>query len=521
MASRSFPAPQGKVVMVQGTASHVGKSVLVTALCRIFRQDGYRVAPFKAQNMSNNSFVTPDGGELGRAQAVQAEACGVEPQVEMNPILLKPEANHQSQVVLLGKPVAKASATYFATAKPMLWENVAYSLDTLRSQYDVVVIEGAGSPAEINLKQNEIVNMRVALHAEAPVLLAGDIDRGGVFASLVGTMEILEQRERDAVRAFIINKFRGDVSLLEPGLVWLEERTGKPVLGVVPYYRDIEIAEEDSVSLERREQMKSQTDYVLDIAVMGLPHISNFDDFDPLSREPGVRLRYVESRDSLGEPDLIILPGTKTTMADLQWLRERGFADEIQRQAQAGTPVIGICGGYQMMGRRILDPHGVESPEPESVGLQLLPVDTVFARTKETHRVHGRVAASTGLLVRSEEATVDGYEIHMGSSTPIQASKAPFSISRQGQAAADDGAISSDGRALGTYVHGLFNSYALRRALLEQLAEWKGVSLPGPLDTGGQLSRDTEYDKLAETVRNSLDMDLLYRLSELKAPEIE
>ena len=237
--------------------------------------------------MSNNSFVTPDGGELGRAQAVQAEACGVEPTVEMNPILLKPEANHQSQVVLLGKPVAKATAQYFATAKPMLWQNVAQSLDTLRSQYDVVVIEGAGSPAEINLKQNEIVNMRVALHSGAPVLLTGDIDRGGVFASLLGTMEILEQRERDAVNAFIINKFRGDVSLLEPGLVWLEERTGKPVLGVIPYYRDIEIAEEDSVSLERREQPVSHEGFVLDIAVMSLPHISNFDDFDPLSREPG------------------------------------------------------------------------------------------------------------------------------------------------------------------------------------------------------------------------------------------
>ena len=521
MVNRSSSPPQGRVVMVQGTASHVGKSVLVTALCRIFRQDGYRVAPFKAQNMSNNSFVTPDGGELGRAQAVQAEACGVEPQVEMNPILLKPEANHQSQVVLLGKPVAKATADYFANAKPMLWQNVAKSLDTLRSQYDVVVIEGAGSPAEINLKQNEIVNMRVALHSGAPVLLTGDIDRGGVFASLVGTMEILDQQERDAVRAFIINKFRGDVSLLEPGLVWLEERTGKPVLGVVPYYRDIEIAEEDAVSLERRVQMKSRSDYVLDIAVMGLPHISNFDDFDPLSREPGVRLRYVESRDNLGEPDLIILPGTKTTMADLQWLRERGFAAEIRRQAQAGVPVIGICGGYQMMGRRILDPHGVESPDPETEGLRLLPVDTVFAPVKETYRVSGVVSANSGLLSRSEAAAVEGYEIHMGSSTPVGSSAAPFLISRPGRDAAGDGAMSEDGRALGTYIHGLFNSHGLRRALLEKLAEWKGVELPGTADTGGQLSRDGEYDKLAETVRKSLDMELLYRVSGLTPPEID
>ena len=521
MVGRSSSAPQGRVIMVQGTASHVGKSVLTTALCRIFRQDGYRVAPFKAQNMSNNSFVTPDGGELGRAQAVQAEACGIEPTVEMNPILLKPEADHSSQVVVLGKPVARASASYFATAKPMLWETVANSLDALRSQYDVVVIEGAGSPAEINLKQNEIVNMRVALHSGAPVLLAGDIDRGGVFASLVGTMEILDPHERDAVGAFIINKFRGDASLLEPGLVWLEERTGKPVLGVVPYYRDIEIAEEDSVSLERRQELKASTDYVLDIAVIGLPHISNFDDFDPLAREPGVRLRYVESRDNLGEPDLIILPGTKTTMADLWWLRERGFAAEIQRLAEAGTPVVGICGGYQMMGNRILDPHGVESPEPESSGLGLLPVDTVFARTKETHRVRGLVAGTTGLLQRAGEAAIEGYEIHMGSSTPANEAAIPFHISRAGQPTADDGAISADGRAMGTYVHGLFNSHSLRRALLEQLADWKHVSLPPASETGGQLSRDGEYDKLAQTVRSALDMDLLYRLTRLETPDID
>ncbi len=521
MQNRPSSAPQGRVVMVQGTASHVGKSVLVTALCRIFRQDGYRVAPFKAQNMSNNSFVTPSGGELGRAQAVQAEACGIEPMVEMNPILLKPEADHSSQVVLLGKPMARASARYFATAKPMLWETVANSLDTLRSQYDVVVIEGAGSPAEINLKQNEIVNMRVALHSGAPVLLTGDIDRGGVFASLLGTMEILDPQERDAVGAFIINKFRGDVSLLEPGLVWLEERTSKPVLGVVPYYRDIEIAEEDSVSLERRQEMKSQTGHVLDIAVMGLPHISNFDDFDPLQREPGVRLRYVENRDSIGEPDLIILPGTKTTMADLWWLRERGFAAEIRRQSGAGTPVIGICGGYQMMGRRIFDPDGVESSDPEAEGLDLLPVDTIFAPVKETHRVRGVVSSDTGLLAQAGSAAVEGYEIHMGSSTPVSEAARPFRISRAGQPAADDGVISANGRALGTYVHGLFNSYALRRALLEQLAGWKGVELPLPSDTGGQLSRDGEYDKLAQTVRNSLNMELLYRLTDLEQPEIE
>ena len=521
MIQRSETAFQGRVVMVQGTASHVGKSVLVTALCRIFRQDGYRVAPFKAQNMSNNSFVTLDGGELGRAQAVQAEACGIDPQVEMNPILLKPEADHRSQVVLLGKPVARASADYFATAKPMLWQNVAQSLDTLRSKYDVVVIEGAGSPAEINLKHNEIVNMRVALHSEAPVLLTGDIDRGGVFASLLGTMEILEPRERDAVSAFIINKFRGDVGLLKPGLVWLEERTGKPVLGVVPYYKDIEIAEEDSVSLERGQPVSPSSEHVLDIAVIALPHISNFDDFDPLRKEPGIRLRYVEGRDNLGDPDLVILPGTKTTMADLGWLRQRGLAPDICAKAKSGTPVIGICGGFQMMGRRILDPHGVESPDQEAEGLGLLPVDTEFATTKETYRVRGLVASGVGLLSRAGNCAVEGYEIHMGSSVSTAPSTSPFRISRPGRPTQMDGAISPDGKAMGTYIHGLFNSYSLRRALLEQLAEWKGVELPDASDTGGLLSRDAEYDKLAETVRNNIDVDLLYRITGLAPPEID
>ncbi len=521
MIQRSGIAPQGRVVMVQGTASHVGKSVLATALCRIFRQDGYRVAPFKAQNMSNNSFVTLDGGELGRSQAVQAEASGIDPQVEMNPILLKPEADHRSQVVLLGKPVARASADYFAAAKPMLWQTVAQSLDTLRSKYDVVVIEGAGSPAEINLKHNEIVNMRVALHSESPVLLTGDIDRGGVFASLIGTMEILEPSERDAVSAFIINKFRGDVGLLKPGLVWLEERTGKPVLGVVPYYRDIEIAEEDSVSLEHGRGLSPTAEHVLDIAVVALPHISNFDDFDPLGREPGVRLRYVEILDNLGDPDLIILPGTKTTMADLRWLRERGLAADICARAGHGTPVIGICGGFQMMGHRILDPNGVESPDPVAEGLGLLPVDTEFATAKETHRVRGMVDADIGLLHRAANCALEGYEIHMGSSVATAQTRSPFRISRTGRPAQMDGSISHDGRAMGTYIHGLFNSYSLRRALLEQLAEWKGVELPDASGPGMMLSRDAEYDKLAETVRSNIDMDLLYRITGLTPPEID
>ena len=344
-----------RIIMVQGTASNVGKSVLVTALCRIFRQDGFRVAPFKSQNMSLNSYVTPDGGEIGRAQAVQADAAGVEPTVDMNPILLKPGADSRSQVVLLGKPYKSAGARKYFQMKTQLWRIVAASLDRLCQDYDVVVIEGAGSPAEINLKESEIVNMRVALYARSPVLLVADIDKGGVFASIVGILELLEPEERTLIKAVAINKFRGDISLLEPGLTWLEERTGIPVAGVIPYYHDIHIPEEDSVSLERRRGMKQKTEYALDIAVIGFPHISNFNDFDPLEQEEGIRTRYVEAHNPLGEPDLIILPGTKTTMADLAWLRQRGLDVAIRRLAERGTPIVGICGDYQMLGVKLQD----------------------------------------------------------------------------------------------------------------------------------------------------------------------
>ena len=319
--------------MVQGTASHVGKSVLVAALCRIFRQDGFRVAPFKAQNMSNNSYVTRDGGEIGRAQAVQAEAAGVEARVEMNPVLLKPEADHTSQVVLMGRPLQAAGSRDYFRLKPQLWESVSGSLDRLRDSFDLVIAEGAGSPAEINLKATEIVNMRVARYADAPVLLCGDIDRGGVFASLVGTLELLEPEERQTIKGFVINKFRGDVSLLTDGLIWLEERTGIPVAGVVHHYRDIHIPEEDSVALEL--PAPTTVHPVLDIAVVQLPHISNFDDFDLLAREPGVSLRYVSSPAELGKPDLVILPGTKTTIPDLAWMNSRGLTQAVRGPAPA------------------------------------------------------------------------------------------------------------------------------------------------------------------------------------------
>jgi adenosylcobyric acid synthase len=501
--------------MVQGTASSVGKSILVTALCRILRQDGWEVAPFKAQNMSLNSFVTRDGGEMGRAQVVQAEAAGVEPTVEMNPILLKPEADYRSQVIVKGKVLGGLSAIDYYALREQLWPEVTDSLESLSLRYDAVVIEGAGSPVEVNLKDRDMVNMRVALHCQAPVLLVADIDRGGIFASLVGTLELLEPQERALIRAFVINKFRGDLSLLMPGIEWLEERTGVRVAGIIPYYHDIQVAEEDSVSLERRREMKARDDWVLDIAVIGLPHIANFDDFDPLGQEDNVRLRYVEPNDELGEPDLIILPGTKSTMADLAYLKSKGLAKEIVDQVLGGTPIIGICGGYQMLGEVILDPEHVESNEQQAEGLRLLPVTTAFLPVvKSTHQVSGRVMSGKGLLLGASNHPLNGYEIHMGK-TKGSDIVAPFCIDERSRRPCRDldGCLSHDGNVLGTYVHGLFHNEELRHSILGVLATKKGVVFNPARKV---LSREEQYDRLAALVRSNLDMDLVYRIIGLK-----
>lgn len=517
-----FPLPLGEgeggqpmtahVIMVQGTASHVGKSVLATALCRIFRQDGFRVAPFKAQNMSNNSYVTPDGGEIGRAQAVQAEAAGVEPSVEMNPVLLKPEAESRSQVVLLGKPLVTASAREYYALKPSLWETVTRSLDTLRTRYDVVVMEGAGSPAEVNLKQHDIVNMRLARHAGAPVLLVADIDRGGVFASLIGTLDLLEPVERALVRGLVVNKFRGDPALFAPGVTFLEQRTGVPVAGVLPYFRDLRIPQEDSVALE---QPTAPEPAVLDVAVARLPRISNFDDLDPLAHEPAVSLRYVESADELGTPDMVIIPGSKTTVADLEWLRRTGLATAIVTLGRMGTAIVGICGGYQMLGKRILDPLRVESPVPETKGLGLLNVATTFAATKQTHRVRARALThgSLGLFSRMngpETPEIKGYEIHMGHTLREGNEPPAFQLWERSGAPCNelDGAVGGRGMVLGTYIHGLFHNGPLRTAIILALCERKGVSPPLPKSSD---LRDDDYDRLADVVRAHLDMGLVYR----------
>lgn len=497
-----------KVLMIQGTASSVGKSVLVTALCRIFRQDGFSVAPFKAQNMALNSFVTKEGGEIGRAQAVQAEAAGIESSVDMNPVLLKPQADAQSQVIVRGSLVKTLSAAAYYRYTPYLLSIIQDSLNRLCHDYDIVVIEGAGSPAEINLKEKEIANMRVAKMAGSPVLLVGDIDRGGVFASLIGTLELLTEDERSYLKGFIINKFRGERKLLQPGLEFLEKRTATPVLGVVPYVRDIAIAQEDSVYLDEPKESRQSKD--LDIAVIHLPHIANFDDFDPLERE--CRVRYVHHSSELGSPDLIILPGTKSTMNDLRFLWRSELAQHIIQQAKQGTLVVGICGGYQMLGKSIHDPDGVESLETDALGLALLDAITTFGPQKTTTQVKGRVAADHGLLAGMKGMEFMGYEIHMGQTVCKRAVSA-FHIVKTAQGDADycDGMLNTQGTVLGTYLHGLFDTGDFRHSFLNSVRRYRGLPEQWNETT---MEKELQYDRLAETVRSNLDMDALYTIVE-------
>ncbi len=413
-----------QVLMVQGTMSSVGKSLMVAALCRIFKQDGFSVAPFKAQNMALNSYATRDGREVGRAQAMQAEAAGVDVTAEMNPVLIKPEADSFAQIVVMGKPWARLPAGEYMRRRGELWDTVTRALDALRTKYDLVVIEGAGSPAELNLRLGDLVNMAIAEYADAPVLLVGDIDRGGIFAQLIGTHTLLEASERARVKGFIVNKFRGDAHLFDDGVRILEARSGVRVLGVVPFIRDLRIADEDSVALETVSSEQSSVNSI-DVAVIRLPHISNFDDFDPLRAEPDVTVRFVDRADDLRQPDLIILPGTKTTIADLKFLRERGLAARMVELARAGTPTLGICGGYQMLGIAIHDPDRVESDEPLVESLALLPVVTTFAAEKQTLRARARVVANHGLLANARDLEIAGYEIHMGR-TPSPDNGAPL-----------------------------------------------------------------------------------------------
>lgn len=516
----------GRTIMVQGTASDVGKSLITAALCRLFKQDGWRTAPFKSQNMSLNSYVTWDGKEIGRAQGMQADACGILATTDMNPILLKPTREMSSQVVVHGKPLRDYNAReYRESYLPIAGEIVQQSLGRLREAYDIVVLEGAGSPAEINLKDRDIVNMRMAAWADAPVILVADIDRGGVFASIVGTLELLEQDERDRVCGFIINKFRGDVSLLQPGLDWLEARTGKPVLGVLPYMPNLELEDEDSLSLSHSKQQPANALTAandrhdqLDIAVIRLPRISNFTDIDPLHFEKDVKLRYIERASQWGSPDAVIIPGSKNTIEDLLWLKETGLADLLQKHAVDGGWTAGICGGYEMLGSRLLDPLHVESEAEEAAGLGLFPFEVSFAQEKRTVRVEGYGR----LNIMQPPTPIEGYEIHMGEvkwQPDVMPTFQPFQIrvqpSIQNTAMAAvyeaEGACSPDGRVWGTFIHGILHNDDFRRDWLNGIRESKGLEHL-TADLRFQERREIAFDRLAEHARRHLNISRIYEL---------
>ncbi len=500
-----------RALMVQGTASHVGKSVITAAFCRLFARAGYRVAPFKAQNMSNNSFVTEAGGEMGRAQVFQAQAAGVAPHVDMNPVLLKPSADTRAQVVVLGQAVNMMDVPEYHAYQKIAYRAVKGALARLRANYDLVVIEGAGSPAEINLRGRDIVNMKVAALAEAPVLLVGDIERGGVFASLVGTMALLTPTERRRVRGYLINKFRGDASLLATGLEFLEKRTGRPVLGVLPYLFGLPVDEEDAVSLDADPgQPAAGGSAEITFGVIHLPHISNATDFTPLVQSPGVAVRYIDAPSGWGEPDVVILPGTKSTVADYEWLHRQGLAACVQQHTARGGWLIGVCGGYQMLGREVRDEAGVESqrggaacaPLSGVAGLGLLPVETAFEARKQLTQVEA-VCRMPGL----EGARVRGYEIHQGRTTLEPGTAAAFEITRVFNAPAGqlDGAHQGPA-AFGTYLHGLFDHTDFRQAYLNRLREHKGLT---PLPPHAYDTRPKDFDQLADWLHDYIDVPRL------------
>lgn len=493
-----------RAIMIQGTASNAGKSLLAAGLCRIFRQDGYRVAPFKSQNMALNSFITEDGLEMGRAQAVQAAAAGVAPDVRMNPVLLKPTNDTGSQVIVNGVPQGTMGAAEYFRYKKALIPAVLEAFEGLSAENDIIVIEGAGSPAEINLRQDDFVNMGMARLADAPVLLAGDIDRGGVFASLYGTVKLLEPDEQARIKGLLINKFRGDVEILRPGLVTLEELTGRPVLGVVPML-DVDVDDEDSLStrLEGRRQAG-----LIDIAVIRLPRLSNFTDFNPLERMDEIRLRYVREPREFGNPDLVILPGTKSTMDDLRWLRERGLEVLILKHAARGGAVVGVCGGYQMLGQRISDPEGVESGGAMA-GLGLLPADTLFLGEKTRTRVSGVYRGAQGIFASLNGAPFEGYEIHMGiTSLPEEGVTLSRLTTLHGEEKADGTAA---GNVWGSYVHGIFDRAESARALVDALLAAKGMDTSA-VAVDWRTYQEEQYDKLAAGLRASLDMERVYRI---------
>lgn len=494
-----------KAIMIQGTMSNAGKSLLCAGLCRIFKQDGKKVAPFKSQNMALNSYITDDGLEIGRAQAFQAEAAGISPSVYMNPILLKPVTNMGSQVIVNGKAIGNMKATEYYKMKHTLVPDIMEAFDKLDKEYDIIVIEGAGSPAEINLKSGDFVNMGMAKLAKAPVLLVGDIDRGGVFAQLYGTVKLLDFDEQDIIKGFIINKFRGDVTLLQDGLDQLEELTGKNVLGVVPML-DVDIDDEDSLSNRFDNEYK---DELLDIVVIKLGKISNFTDLAALEATPNVSVRYVSKANELRNPDMIIIPGTKNTIEDLQTIRSNGLEALIKQKSNNGIPIVGICGGYQMLGETIVDEKMSESSSTVKInGMGLLPVETVFSEEKLTTKTKGVVRKADGIFSCISGLGVDGYELHMGQSY-IKEGFEDFSFISTANGKTDGCTL---GNVYGTYLHGFFDSDEVRNAVLNKLAHDKGVSLGTSISL--KEYKEMQYDKLADGIRESLDMEMIYEVLE-------
>jgi len=500
-----------KVIMVQGTMSNVGKSVVAAGLCRIFRQDGYKVAPFKSQNMALNSFITKEGLEMGRAQVMQAEAAGTEPCVAMNPILLKPTNDTGSQVIVNGEVLGTMNARDYFKMKKSLVPEVMKAYRKLEEQYDIIVIEGAGSPAEINLKQDDIVNMGMAKMANAPVLLVGDIDRGGVFAQLYGTVALLEEDERRLIKGLIINKFRGDKTILEPGVWMLEKLTQLPVLGVTPYL-PVSLEDEDSLSERLEGRTDTQTVSLLDLAVIRLPRISNFTDFNVFEGISGVSVRYVSAAHQLGNPDLILLPGTKNTMRDLLWMRQNGLEASVLKAHKAGSVVFGICGGYQMLGRQISDPEGVE--EGGSIrGMGLLDAETVFEPEKARTRVEGHILPVDGILEPLSHTAVAGYEIHMGRTVIVDGTK-PFteienSITGERK---QEGACGKN--VYGSYLHGIFDQEEVAVRVVRALARAKGITEEMGMEMDFASFKETQYDLLAEGLLAHLDMKRIYGILE-------
>ncbi len=538
------PKKKGHAIMVQGTSSHAGKSTLVAALCRILLQEGLSVAPFKSQNMSLNSAVTVDGLEIGRAQMLQAQAAGIVATAHMNPVLLKPQGERASQIVIRGKAVdVQDVRTYYSQpVREKLWPLITESLDSLLEQYDVVVIEGAGSPAEINLQERDLANMRVAMYANADVILVGDIERGGVFASLYGTVELVSPEERALIKAFIINKFRGDVTLVYPGPEMLQERTGIPTLGVLPYFTNIHLPEEDSLATENQLDSGVNSKVYLDVVIPRIPHMSNTDDFDRLRDDPRLRVRIVSKPSEYGAPDLIVLPGSKTTIKDLLWLNESGLSDLIVQSLSEGAAVIGICGGFQMLGSVIKDENNVESDLKSLAGLGLLDVETSFEANKSTNQVQARIVNGFGMLEGCAGMLVDGYEIHMGKTVAVKNQMIAGSLNEsasdgmsevncynafmicgvtgdavgisdvgysEGSHESLDGILAGDGWVLGTYIHGIFQNDDFRERLILNIAQHRGITL-APVESV-RYSLDNELNKLASHVRKHIDVGEILR----------